>query len=125
MTNQYHRDVLLLREPREASTAFTNLSHRARSAPDLGDTHSLNRVDYQYIRTQLLGSCNDGINILLCEEEDIIVDHIEPTGPQPHLILGLLGSGDQHLSACSSKAPGYLEEQGRLADTGFATHEHN
>ncbi len=107
----------------QAVGGVADLDHAAGHRSDVGVDHRLDRVDHQQVGTHGVEVGHHGGQRHLRHQPHVGRDQPQPLGPQPDLLLGLLGRHVEHPGAAGRPGGRRLQQQGRLADARLAAEQ--
>ena len=118
------RDAALLGDPDQRGRDLADLADVARRPVDLGARDGLHGVDDEQVGLDLVDVAEDGGQVGLGGEVEVVVQRADAIGAQPHLGRGLL-AGDVERAAGLGEPGGDVEQQRRLADARLAREQHH
>ena len=123
VTDQQGRQVAVLGDAHQRARDGADLSDRSGDAVDLGGGNGLHRVDHQQLGVDSLDMAEDGGEIDLGCEVEVVLQRASALGTHPHLGCRLLTRHVQHTGAAARCLGRDLEQEGGLADAGLAGKE--
>ncbi len=110
----------LLGGPDQRARHLADLRHAAGRALDLRGGHRLHRVEDQQGRLDLVQVAEDGGQVGLGGQIEVVVERADAVGAQPHLARRLLAGHIEGAVLGAGRLGGHVQQQGGLADAGFA-----
>ena len=104
MADQQRGHAALLGGADQRAGHLADLRHAARRAVDLGGGDGLHRVEDQQGRLHRVQVAEDGGQVGLGGEIEVVVERADPVGAQPHLARGLL-AGDVERAVLVARPP--------------------
>jgi len=120
--DEYGR-AAFLGEAHETRRAFAHLPHVARRAFEIRREHRLDGIDYERRGTDRRRGGEDGLEIGLAEERDVVGVLAQAVGTQLHLEGGFLTRRVQRGMARALEPRGDVQQERGFADPRFAADE--
>ncbi len=119
-----HHDIALLGQPREKSGGLTNLRNAARHAVHGLQLHDLNRIEHHDLWRACANEIRDRLSPRFRGDPQIVHRQLQPLGTQRKLMQRLF-TADIENFLLLGKTAGNLQQQGALARTRVAAHQHH
>ncbi len=113
-------DVAGLGHPDQGRRHLLDLGDAAGHPLEVGGTDRLDGVDDQQARSHLVDVGQDGAEVGLGREVELVVDPAGPVGPEPDLGRRLLAGDVEGASLVAGRLGGHLQQEGALADAGLS-----